>query len=316
MISDDFPRGRDSDAGSPERGAIAPSTGALLAAERIAQDRSVADIAVALKLPRSIVQDIEADRLDRIAPIYRRGYVANFARELGLDPAHCMPAETESAPPPLRGVLPRPAPTGRMDRLVRSATYLIATTLIVPPLVYFFVTGGTRLFDAPEEGDAPTTATASPATDGVSGRIARALSLDPESSNQDDDGPLSASALPLNSLRPADVDEGIEAAAPAEIAGDPLLHTLAIELVEDSWVEINDASGERLEFDLLRAGARRSYEAQPPFRILLGRANAVDVLLDGDPVRFEGDDRGSVAEFLLEPPASEPPDPEEDGGSS
>lgn len=291
------------------------SPGAELASARVARELSVKDVATALKLSRSIIEALEADRLDRIAPIYRRGYLINYARELGLDPERLLPQVTETEAPPLRDVLPRPAPTGRMDRVVRSASYLIATTLIVPPLVYFFVTGGTRLFDAPSEVAETAAPIATSDADSMSRRIARALSLDTETPDQQS-GPLSASALPLTSLRSAETEQSVEASAVEPDPERTPLHQLEIELVEDSWVEINDAAGQRIEFDLLRAGERRSYAAMPPFRVLLGRANAVDIQLDGVPVRFEGDDRGSVAEFTLELPRSEPVEPQVGESSS
>ncbi len=303
-----------------------PSAGSRLAALREAQGRSVAEVAAAMRLSRTILESIEADRFDRIAPIYRRGYIANYARELGVPADQFIDPTALDEPPPLKGVLPPPAPTDRVDRFVRFATYFLVTTLIVPPLVYFFVTGGTRLFDSSDEA----TFSGSPSLvegeelraerDGVTRRIARALSLDND--DPDADGPLSASTLPLSPLRAGDAsvdpgglpgdagnaDASPELGAVAELLPPSMLHPIVIDLLEDSWVEISDARGERLEFDLLRAGTHRRYEAQPPVRVLVGRGSAVEMTFDGEPVRFDGADRGSVAEFTLEAP--------ENGGSA
>lgn len=280
------------------------SPGSKLASIRQASGRSQADIAAALKLPRSIIEAIEGDRIDRIAPIYRRGYLANYARELGQDPADFpLPADE---PPPLQDVLPPSPPQPRMERFVRYASYFVVTTLIVPPLVYFFVTGGTRIFDSQSDEVAAAESTAAPATgDDVGRRIARALALDESDTQSSSQGPLSASALPLPALRAADAVSP-EPAPPVAVAESTPevspLHRLELSLSDDSWVEIADASGERLEFDLLRAGAQRRYEGLPPFRLLVGRANAVEIRLDGEIVRFDGADRGSVAEFTLDLP--------------
>jgi cytoskeleton protein RodZ len=277
--------------------------GRRLAEVRTRLGRSQADVAAALKLPRSIIEAIEDDRMDRIAPIYRRGYLINYARELGEAPERYLGADV-AAPPPLKGVLPTAGPS-RVDRYLRYATYFLGTTLIVPPLVYFFVAGGSRLFDETPE------AVVSGGTDGaaevrpvdpstVSGRIARALALG-ETPGEADDGPLAASTLPLPALRPAESTPIEEPTAEAPQAQPSGLHRVDLELVDDSWVEITDADGQRLEFDLLRAGSERTYEGRPPFRLLFGRANAVRVELDGRAIRFDGDDAGSVAEFALEP---------------
>jgi len=281
--------------------------GHRLAEVRTRLGRSQADVAVALKLPRSVIQAIEDDRMDRIAPIYRRGYLVNYARELGESPDRYLSIGSDG-PPPLKGVLPAAAPS-RVDRYLRYATYFLGTTLIVPPLVYFFIAGGSRLFD-----ESPETAVVDAGSEGVaevrpldpttvSQRIARALALD-ESDEEADNGPLAASTLPLPILRPAETvspDESVPEAPGVEPTGQ---HRIDLELVDDSWVEITDADGQRLEFDLLRQGSERSYEGLPPFRILFGRASAVRVELDGRAIRFAGDDAGSVAEFTLELPAA------------
>lgn len=293
--------------------------GQRLAEVRKRQGRSLQDIAITLKLPRSVVEAIEADRMDSIAPIYRRGYLLNYARALGEPPEAYLNADID-APPALKGVMPI-APQPRVDRYLRYATYFLGTTLIVPPLVYFFVAGGSRLFDdAAETAMQASTSAAeieSPQQErtAVSRRIARALSIDDADVQPGaDEGPLAASTLPLPALRPAEPSVSLEESEstpassnqPSAVEPSPL-HRVDLELVEDSWVEISDAGGQRLEFDLLRAGTEASYEGLPPFRVLFGRASAVRVALDGQAIRFEGDDSGGVAEFTLEPASAEPP---------
>lgn len=285
--------------------------GRRLAELRRAQGRSLAEISLALKLPRSVLEAIEDDRLDRIAPIYRRGYLVNYARELGEPVDRYLSADVD-APPPLTDVLPAARPP-RTDRLLRLATYFLGTTLIVPPLVYFFITGGSRLFDGGDDLAPRSAAVADEVTSDessvVSRRIARALALetDAEVADSKREGPLAASTLPLPALRPASsaATADIPVAEPEAPETAPVLHRLGLELLEDSWVEIFDATGERLEFDLLRADSNPRYEGTPPFRILLGRANAVRISLDGQTVDFEGSASGGVAEFTLALPTGE-----------
>lgn len=286
--------------------------GESLAAARAEREMSVADVAGHLRLPRTVIENIEAGRFDRIAAIYRRGYISNYARLVGLDPGPLLDALGDDEPEPLRSVLPVRSGGKRFDRFVKFATYALVTTVIVPPLVYFFVQGGARLFE-PESGsdaalaaqdhDAPTTAAS------YRERVAEAL---PVQAAGDDAarGALSASALPV-ALRPQPPgpESAIAEAAPVEAdAGvDSASATSRLELVlsEDSWVEIEDAEGERLEFDLLRSGQSRRYDGRPPFRVLLGRGSAVAIALNGEPVEFDGRDRAGVAEFMLgDPPAA------------
>ncbi|ROR29742.1 helix-turn-helix domain-containing protein [Inmirania thermothiophila] len=85
----------------------------------------------------------------------------------------------------------------------------------------------------------------------------------------------------------ADSGGGAEAASgedaaqpppPAQPAGDVLTLTVA---GGDSWVEVRDARGERLVYQLLRDGAVRRVQGEAPFRVLLGNAGAVRLELNG-----------------------------------
>ncbi len=177
----------------------------------------------------------------------------------------------------------------------------------MPPLVYFFVQGGARLFEP--ERNADVAAAQQSGDPGASGssyreRMAEALSVQPPG-GAGSRGALSASALPVT-LRPQAPeselpDFGAVTTDPAEGEPESVTRTsrLSLALEDDSWVEIEDAAGERLEFDLLRAGQSREYGGVPPFRLLLGRGSAVRVSLNGEPVAFDGQERAGVAEFEL-----------------
>jgi cytoskeleton protein RodZ len=186
----------------------------------------------------------------------------------------------------------------------------LVTTVIVPPLVYFFVQGGARLFEAGSVADVDTSAPTVAERSDYRERVAEALAVQPLSPAGDPTSPLSASALPM----PIAAERGGAAGepltpqepAPSAAVEDPSAE-LVLELTGDSWVEIETGAGERLEFDLLRAGDRRSYRGEPPFKLLLGRGSAVGITLDGEPVAFEGHDVAGVAEFIVDARASGAP---------
>lgn len=287
------------------------SPGAVLSRARQARQLTLAEAAGQLKLPRSTIEHIEADQFDRIAPIYRRGYIVNYARLVGLDPQPLLEQMGELEPEPLRAVLPVAGKPQRFDRFLKFATYALVTTMIVPPLVYFFVLGGARLF----ESEVASRATdgngieVSPANKpGYRERFADALAVQPPEATQNDASHLSASALPMNPIRtPAQPQSAGEAAdglvadgAPPE--SDPMA-LLELELSDDSWIEIESADGQRLEFDLLRSGESRQYTGLAPFKLLLGRASAVSLTFDGQPVAFDGQDEAGVAELVIGEPA-------------
>jgi hypothetical protein len=115
---------------------------------------------------------------------------------------------------------------------------------------------------------------------------------------------LSASIAPVsakdNGITPVGVHPAEEAWAaldnPEPMDG---RHTLALETSADTWVEIFGAEEQQLEMDLVRAGERRAYRDAGPFRIVVGRASAVVLTLDGEPVDLVSHTQGDVASLLL-----------------
>lgn len=62
---------------------------------------------------------------------------------------------------------------------------------------------------------------------------------------------------------------------------------LRLRMLRDSWVEVFDAQGDRLEHNLLRAGEAHDFDGQPPFSVLLSQGMAADIWFYGQPVEFD-----------------------------
>lgn len=280
---------------------ISGPPGAELAAERRRRGLTLEHVAHELKLSRTMLRQIEADEMSHLPPAFCRGYISNYSKLLGLDP---QPLIANMAPPEsseLRDVLPSPRSGQNVERVMRFATYLLVTTVIVPPLVYFFVERGVDWFEPKPTAEtsviAPSDAVTRTAVDLDQGVI-------PPRRTET----LAASALPLSSMSSvsssaADVQAATDASL-ENVPPDPRT-TLELELLADSWVEIQDASGERLEFDLLRAGQQRQYLGLAPFELLIGRGNAVELKLDGELAVFEGHDSDGVARFEIQQPSDD-----------
>lgn len=71
----------------------------------------------------------------------------------------------------------------------------------------------------------------------------------------------------------------------------------------DSWIDVRDASGTRLVYELGRRGTTRTLRAEAPLNVFLGYADGVEVRIEGRPwpvpARFR---RGNTARFTLEAP--------------
>ncbi|MFP4207650.1 MAG: helix-turn-helix domain-containing protein [Wenzhouxiangella sp.] len=280
--------------------------GIQLRQQRLKRRLRVETAARELKLSVATVERIERGELDALAPIYRRGYVQNYARYLGLDPEPLLGLLASAEPAVLRPVLPIRKRAQRFDRVLKFSTYLIVTTLIVPPLVLIYIQGGSRFIEREPEINAPMpTSLPSVSEQRIADRVARALALDEKTQTgragaAGESTPVAATAMPIGPIRPLRDPGDLEPSVPESTPGaEPPGAVLAIEVLDDSWLEIYGGDGERLEYDLLRGGDRRQYRAEPPFRLLLGRASAIALKLDGQPVEFEGHDRADVASFEL-----------------
>jgi cytoskeleton protein RodZ len=100
-------------------------------------------------------------------------------------------------------------------------------------------------------------------------------------------------------------DEAAQPATPPPAQSAPEV-TLDLSLHADSWVEVYDASGERLYYDLGHAGSTVHVRGAAPLRVFLGDSPAVDVTVDGKPFdqsRFQHSD--NTARFEIAAPASD-----------
>lgn len=80
---------------------------------------------------------------------------------------------------------------------------------------------------------------------------------------------------------------------------DPDMDQLRIQMLNESWVEITAADGERLEYDLLSAGRIKTYAGKGPFKLLFGQASAVELFLNDEHVDLSPYTRGNVASTTL-----------------
>lgn len=280
--------------------------GRKLAEARRSRSLSLRDAALELKLAPYRLELIEAGRFGELPAAYLRGYLRNYADLLGLDPEPLLAALPTTELPALQAVHPAPRQHSRWVWLSGYLSYALVSLVIVAPLVYFFVVGSVQLIgDGLVAGKDPSGAAA-----GEVATLRERLGsmFQSEAPAGTGDTHVQASALPLTAIRPVssvDASAGAERSGAGEAASggsaddEPQLSTVEVVVSGDSWVEIEDAEGRRLEFDLLRSGMSRRYQGRAPFRVLLGRSNAVTLSVDGRPVSVPGSDRGGVARLTL-----------------
>jgi cytoskeleton protein RodZ len=276
--------------------------GERLKQERIGRGLSAEVTAAALHIPLDVLKAIEEDALDRFAPVYRRGYVLAYARYLGLGEAQIveMLDGIQQEAPVLHSVFPAGGRHNSADRWLKAASYVLAS-LLIGTLAWQVTHEAVRLS---QRGDSIQERTAGQAADSavspagaqevsrpathVNASIAALELMQEPTTRVSNAGEQAWSAL-QSARQPGMGEAGLE---PGE-------HRLSVSTSGDSWVEIVDGQGRQLELDLLRGGTSREYRGSAPFRILFGRASAVDLQYDGRPVDTAPFTSGDVTQMTL-----------------
>ena len=239
-------------------------------------------VAAELLLPPERVAQIEADDYSSLGPaVFARGYLRRCAALLGVPEAEVLaayeactgrtsPLEDTVALPP--GDIPRPRPAWIGPALAVAVVALTAAG------TWWVVAS------APDES-APALALDAPMPEPEPARepvreAVRLPDLEPESAP----GGTRRAGRPTPT-----VDEYLAAhpGDPVQPAPRPVAETTAgtvelrLKFSADCWLELTDASGERLAYRLAHAGEVIRTRAAPPVSVMLGNAEGVELTVDG-----------------------------------
>lgn len=249
--------------------------GEFLQQQRLARKLSLAAVAKAIGLDEKLLRDIEEGHANHVAGVYRTGYIRAYARFLDIpeDEISKLVESTQNAEPVLRTVFSEPAKRNPIDNWLRATSYVLAS-LLIGTLAWQFTHEAVRLSQ-----NGPRM---------HSGQETSQSNAEETHSKAVISEPVNASIASLDALqttRPGHPEAG--GAAWAAWSAEPLAEgqsRMRVSVSADSWVEISDANGVELEMDLLRGGSEKTYQGTPPFKILFGRASAVRLSVDGEPV--------------------------------
>lgn len=251
---------------------------------RLRKERGLSTAAAAAKLhcDETILQALETERFNDIgARVFVQGHLRRYAEFLGA-PVDEVLAEWSRrgaafAQPDLTQV-PR-APVRAVDpQAVGRRIGYVAAAVVITVAAWWILQGG---------GVAKPTAAPSLSAPVASSSMAVAPKAAVESLIE---APLAAAPVAPPVVEPS------VAASPAVVA--PVVAPaargrLALALTPssaESWVEVYDAAGKRVFFDLVRRGNRIDVQGAAPLRVLLGRADVTAMEVDGRtvtiPTRF------------------------------
>ena len=68
---------------------------------------------------------------------------------------------------------------------------------------------------------------------------------------------------------------------------------------DESWVEVYDGEGEKVAFGVKKAGYQMTVSGTPPFSVVLGKHNVVNITFDGEPIDISAFPKNRLAKFKL-----------------
>ncbi|MEN9838054.1 MAG: hypothetical protein RLZ79_1722 [Pseudomonadota bacterium] len=259
---------------------MSDSIGTLLATARAAKGVSLAEAATQLRCDEVLLRALEADRFEELgAPVFVQGHLRRYADYLGASTEQLMGAwatlRAEKLAEPDLARIPR-APVRAVDPKVWTRRAVaVGLTVLIAAAAWLILGWGSSSVPAPVAATPAPVAepppTAVPATTPVT-----TPTIAP------------APAAPTPVAEAASEPESESAPAPAQIAAPTPVSTGAavLRLVprQPSWIEVYDASNRRRYYGNAAAGTPLALRGEAPFSVVLGRADAVAIELDGRPI--------------------------------
>ena len=231
---------------------------------REAKGLSIDDLARTTKVSRSILLALEAyDTPHLPAPVYTKGFVKAYAREVGLDPDRTAAEYLSQFEPAVAGAIPTPAappPPSAGITLHDDTARMLATG--APRRLGGFVTVLCAI-----------------------GLVLYVWSFNREAAVNEADNPLAATAPEATVAAPTpDVPDVARAAVVEPITG-PLQIDLRIS--GECWV-VASADGTQILAKLLRDGEQRTVSANEAVTLRVGNPGALSYAINGQPGRTLG----------------------------
>jgi cytoskeleton protein RodZ len=245
---------------------VSDSIGTMLATARATKGVTLAEAATQLHCDEVLLRALEADRFEELgAPVFVQGHLRRYADYLGAPTEQLMGAwatlRAEKLAEPDLARIPR-APVPAVDPKVWTRrAVVVGITVLIAVAAWLILGWGSSSAPAPVVPTPAAVIEPAPVTTPV-----------PVST------PTPAPAVtpaPASTLAPA------VAAAPAVTPGVAVLRLVPR---QSSWIEVYDASNRRRYYGNAAAGTPLALRGDAPFSVVLGRADAVTIEIDGRPI--------------------------------
>jgi cytoskeleton protein RodZ len=282
---------------SPESTEQQASLGQVLASARKEANLTIEAVAERLKLSPKQITKLEQDDYSSLGPItFVKGYIKAYCTLLQLDQTQTLALfevpESDDKSKGMQSFSRRTEKEANDSRLMLVSYVILAIVLGSSGFMYWQATSNENDVIVPE-----------------------VQSIVPESeapaieNSEENDTPPEVVLTTEDALQPvvekAETDKPVldvvdaEQVPAEETSSTPVLNTIVMHFKDDSWVEIFDASSERIAFGVKKAGYTMTVQGVAPFSVVLGRHQQVDVELDGQSVDLSSLPRNRSAKFKL-----------------
>ena len=299
------------------------TAGGLLKEARQAAGMHIAALAVALKVPVSKLEALEADNYTVLPDtVFVRALASSVCRTLKMDPAPILSLLPQSQSPRLSvdsaGINAPVKGSAGKSSSSSSASFagsgsgsrsvvLVVLALLVGAVVLFFVPRHSTPGDSSDPvpvavPDALPANASEPAPAVVPPTVERpadaSISASPAAASAAS-VPVSAAPPAAAPPAPAAAGSGLSAGAvsAADGAADAPSGPLVLRARGASWVQVRDANGALALQRNLAAGESVSVSAPTPLAVIVGRADATEVIVRGKPFDLTAVARENVARF-------------------
>jgi len=287
--------------------------GALLQQARESRGFTIEHISSQLRLSRKVIKSLEDDNYDELpAPIFVRGYIRSYAALVGLEANKISESYSQliqgaeasiSLDAAHLGSLNRNSGSDKRSWLLPVVSVVLVVCLGI--IIWYSQSSETDQQNIEEvaSGDmmnpaSPNVAIEPKPGDDASVQILAVPVEEPEVEQMASSESTSETA-PAEDQVETRVDEPVEVAQQAVAKEPQELDQLTLEFNADSWVDVRDASGQRLIYRMMKSGERQAVSGKPPFILTLGNAPEIILMRNGAKVDLSPYTRGKVAKFRL-----------------
>jgi cytoskeleton protein RodZ len=257
--------------------------GAKLKAARKAKELTIEEVAAELRIGVPLLNALEDGEYEALGPpVFAKGYLKQYGARLGLQVPELVADYEQTVGNQSIEIAPTRTITLRDERHITTWIVAALVLAVISAVVWFWWWLGTDRAETPAavvfddgpalpEEPAAIANQAAPAVEPPA-VVQAAANTDPETEFEVATG---VAAEPV--LEP--VPEPAADPVPESYAGPEL----EIVFIADSWTDITAESGERLFYDLGRAGTGTAVPADRNMNLFFGNAAGVELRIDGQP---------------------------------